>query len=193
MRVETLTGPALTEALDDVAKLRLAVFRDWPYLYEGDITYERRYLEVYEQSDRAVIVAAYDGDWMVGAATAAPLAEHADAFGDAFAGSGVDIDTCFYCGESVLLPRFRGRGVGHTFFDRREAHARDLGYSQMCFASVIRSRDHPLYPSAYRSLESFWEGRGYTRIPGVVSYFAWRDVDHGDETEKPLQFWIRDL
>ncbi|WP_299745685.1 GNAT family N-acetyltransferase [uncultured Tateyamaria sp.] len=193
MRIETLTGPALTEALDDVAKLRLAVFRDWPYLYEGDAAYERRYLEVYEQSDRAVVVAAYDGDWMVGAATAAPLVEHADAFSDAFDGANFNINSCFYCGESVLLPRFRGRGLGHRFFDMREAHARDLGYKSMCFASVLRPPDHPLRPSAYRPLDPFWEGRGYRRMPGVVAHFSWKDVDQGAETEKPLQFWIKDF
>ncbi|WP_299044090.1 GNAT family N-acetyltransferase [uncultured Tateyamaria sp.] len=193
MKVDLLTGPDITDALDDVARLRLAVFRDWPYLYEGDFNYERRYLEVYEQSSRAIIAAVYDGDWMVGAATAAPLSEHADAFFAAFAGTTINIDTCFYCGESVLLPRFRGQGVGHAFFDAREAHAWSLGYTQMCFASVVRPPDHPMRPTAYRSLEPFWEGRGYKRMPGVIAHFSWKDVDQGAETEKPLQFWIKDL
>lgn len=193
MKVLTLTGAALTEALDDVARLRLAVFRDWPYLYDGDFAYERRYLEAYEQSNRAIVIAIYDGDWMVGAATAAPLAEHADAFFDAFAGTTINIDTCFYCGESVLLSRFRGRGIGHRFFDLREEHARTYGYTQICFASVVRPPDHPLRPSAYRSLEPFWEGRGYKRLPGVIAHFPWKDVDQAVETEKPLQFWIKDL
>ncbi|WP_147107443.1 GNAT family N-acetyltransferase [Tateyamaria sp. syn59] len=193
MKVATLTGPDIADALDDLARLRLAVFRDWPYLYEGDFTYERRYLEVYEQSNRAIIVAVYDGDWMVGAATAAPLAEHADAFFDAFAGTDINIDTCFYCGESVLLPRFRGQGYGHAFFDAREEHAQALGYTQMCFAAVVRPPDHPLKPRAYRSLEPFWEGRGYVRMPGVIAHFPWKDVDQAVETEKPLQFWIKDL
>lgn len=193
MRVETLTGAALTEALDDVARLRLAVFRDWPYLYEGDFNYERRYLEVYEQSSRAMIIAVFDGDWMVGASTAAPLSEHADSFADAFAETAINIDTCFYCGESVLLPRFRGRGLGHRFFDEREDYARGTGYAQMCFASVVRPPDHPLRPSAYRSLEPFWKKRGYSRMPGVVAHFAWKDVDQAVETEKPLQFWMKQL
>lgn len=36
-----LTGDTLTSALDDVARLRISVFRDWPYLYDGDLEYER--------------------------------------------------------------------------------------------------------------------------------------------------------
>jgi hypothetical protein len=31
----------LEAALDDLARLRIAVFADWPYLYEGDAAYER--------------------------------------------------------------------------------------------------------------------------------------------------------
>ena len=32
IEVRALTGAALDAALDDVAALRIAVFRDWPYL-----------------------------------------------------------------------------------------------------------------------------------------------------------------
>ena len=65
-------------ALDDLARLRIAVFADWPYLYEGDAAYEARYLSHFAASPGAVVVAARDADGrMVGAATVAPLADHA--------------------------------------------------------------------------------------------------------------------
>jgi len=193
VRIETLTGAALTEALDDVARLRIAVFRDWPYLYDGTQEYERTYLHAYEKSARAIVIAAYDGDWLVGAATGAPMAERASDFFGAFAGTTINIDTMFYCGESVLLPRYRGRGIGHQFFDQREEYARGMGYKEICFASVIRAPDHPLFPPAYRPLDPFWKKRGYARIPGVVAHFSWKDVDQPVETEKALQFWSRTL
>lgn len=193
MRIETLTGAALTEALDDVARLRIAVFRDWPYLYDGSIDYEREYLQAYEQSNRAIVIAVYDGDWLVGASTGAPLSEHADSFFKAFAGTTINIDKTFYCGESVLLPRYRGRGIGTQFFDLREEYARGMGYDHICFASVVRPPDHPLTPTAYRPLDAFWTNRGYGRLPGVVAHFPWKDVDQDVSTDKPLQFWSRDL
>ena len=71
-----LTGEALAAALEDVARLRIRVFRDFPYLYDGDADYERDYLRAY-QSPGAVVVAAMDGDRVVGAATGAPMADHA--------------------------------------------------------------------------------------------------------------------
>ena len=127
MRVEVLTGAALDAALDEVARLRIAVFRDWPYLYDGDLDYERAYLQTYRDSPGAVLVGAFDGDRLVGAATGTPMEDHADDFAAAFAGSGYELATIFYCAESVLLPDYRGRGVGHRFFDLREAHARAMG------------------------------------------------------------------
>ncbi|WP_371054599.1 MULTISPECIES: GNAT family N-acetyltransferase [unclassified Rhodosalinus] len=193
MRVETLTGEALERALDDVARLRIEVFRAFPYLYDGDFDYERRYLEVYRESERAVLVGAFDGDRLVGAATGTPMTDHADDFAAAFEGTGLDLSSLFYCAESVLLPAYRGQGVGHRFFDLREAHARRLGYAKVCFCGVLRPADHPLRPADHAPLDPFWRKRGYAPLPGVVAHFSWKDTDQPEETEKPLQFWMREL
>lgn len=193
MRVEALTGAALDSALDAVARLRITVFADFPYLYDGDLAYERRYLESYRQSPRAVLVGAFDGDRLVGAATGTPLADHADDFAQAFAGSGLGLDKVFYCAESVLLPQWRGRGIGHRFFDLRENHARTLGFSHSAFCAVIRPQDHPRRPADYRPLDDFWRKRGYAPLPGAIAHFSWKDVGEAGETRKPLQFWIRKL
>ena len=193
MEVRVLTGAALDAALDDVARLRITVFRAWPYLYDGDVEYERGYLQVYRNCASAVVVGAFDGDRLVGAATGMPLADHADDFAAAFAGSGIEMAEVFYCAESVLLPECRGQGIGHRFFDEREAHARRLGYDKVAFCGVVRPADHPLRPEGARSLEPFWRGRGYAPLPGVVAHFSWKDIDRQAETDKPLQFWMRRL
>ncbi|NKX37162.1 GNAT family N-acetyltransferase [Rhodobacteraceae bacterium R_SAG4] len=193
LRIETLTGAALAAALDDVARLRIEVFRAWPYLYDGDLAYERDYLQSYRDSAGAVVVGAFDADRLVGAATGTPLADHADDFAAAFAESTLDMADIFYCAESVLLPAYRGQGAGHGFFDAREAHARELGFAKSAFCSVIRPKEHPLHPTGYTPLDPFWRKRGYRPLPGVVAEFAWKDIDQPKGTTKTLQFWLRDL
>ncbi|WP_444464463.1 GNAT family N-acetyltransferase [Rhodobacter capsulatus] len=193
MQTRVLTGPALDAALDDVAALRIAVFRDWPYLYEGSLDYERRYLDSYRSSPGAVVVGAFDGPRLVGAATGTPLEDHAEDFAAPFAPTGLPLDSVFYCAESVLLPAYRGQGLGHAFFDLREAHARALGRRFSAFCAVIRPEDHPLKPKTYRPLDAFWRNRGYAPMPGVIAHFRWTDVGQTGETEKPLQFWGRPL
>ncbi|WP_209505799.1 MULTISPECIES: GNAT family N-acetyltransferase [unclassified Ruegeria] len=191
--VRPLTGAALGAALDDVARLRIRVFHAWPYLYDGDLEYERKYLQSYRDSDKAIVVGAFDGDRLIGASTGAPLTDHADDFAAAFADTGLDLSQIFYCAESVLLPDYRGQGVGHTFFDTREAHARALGFAKCAFCSVQRPTDHPLRPDHYRPLDTFWRARGYEPLPGAIAQFSWKDIGEEGETPKPLQFWIRDL
>ncbi|NVK14398.1 MAG: GNAT family N-acetyltransferase [Rhodobacteraceae bacterium] len=193
IRVEAMTGAALEAALDDVARLRIKVFRAWPYLYDGDPAYEREYLQSYRDSARAVVVGAFDGETLVGASTGAPLADHADDFAAAFEGTGIDLNVVFYCAESVLLPEYRGHGVGHGFFDAREAHARKHGFKTAAFCSVQRPADHPMRPGDYAPLDPFWRKRGYAPLEGAIAHFSWKDVDQPGETSKPLQFWSRDL
>lgn len=191
--VRPLTGAALGAALDDVARLRIRVFHAWPYLYDGDLEYERKYLQSYRDSDKAIVVGAFDGDRLIGASTGAPLTDHADDFAAAFADTGLDLSQIFYCAESVLLPDYRGQGVGHKFFDTREGHARELGFAKCAFCSVQRPTDHPLRPDHYRPLDTFWRARGYKPLPGAIAQFSWKDIGEEGETLKPLQFWIRDL
>ena len=194
LRVENLTGAAVRAAIPELARLRVAVFRDWPYLYDGTLNYETAYLRRFASSNDAVVVAAYDGDTVVGAATGAPLADHAEAFGKTFTDRGSDILSIFYCGESVLLPDYRGRGLGHAFFDGREAHARVLGrFTHITFCGVVRPDDHPLKPGSYRPLDAFWTKRGYAKVEGLTGSFAWKDIDQDEETPKRMQFWMKAL
>ncbi len=190
--VRALTGAALDSALDDVAALRIAVFRDWPYLYDGDLAYERDYLRAYA-APGAVVVGAFDGARLVGAATGAPMEDHAADFAAAFAQRPEPLNQIFYCAESVLLPAYRGHGLGHAFFDEREAQARRLGRRWSAFCSVIRPDDHPARPPDYRPLDGFWRKRGYAPLPGAVAQFRWKDIGDVDQTAKPLQFWMRAL
>lgn len=193
MRVAALTGDDLTSAVGQVAQLRIDVFRDWPYLYDGDLAYEQAYLAPFAGSKDAILVGAFDGAELVGASTGAPLQDHASDFAAAFAATDLDLADVFYCAESVLRPAYRGQGIGHQFFDLREAHARALGFTYAAFCGVIRSRDHPQRPESYRPLDAFWRGRGYQPMDGVVAEFSWKDIGDRGETLKPLQFWMRKL
>ncbi len=193
LKVATLEGAALQSALPGLAQLRIDVFRAYPYLYDGDVDYERRYVEKFSQATGAVIVGAFDGAKLVGAATGAPMIGQMDQWADPFRERGYDLEKLFYCGESVLLPAYRGHGVGHAFFDHREAQARRLGATHSCFCGVVRPQNHPLRPVDFRPLDAFWRKRGYTPLDGVQAVFDWKE--HGDAQETPhtLQFWIRPL
>ncbi len=191
--VRALRGPDLEAALDQVAQLRITVFRDWPYLYDGTLDYERQYLATYRDNPGALLVGAFHDGTLVGASTSTPMEDHAPEFAAPFQALGIPLEKILYGAESVLLRPYRGIGLGHRFIDLREDHARRLGRSHVAFCSVVRPEDHPARPAAYRGNDAFWRGRGYEPLPGVVAQFSWKDLGDSAETLKPLQFWMRAL
>lgn len=197
LAIEALSGPALMPVLPELARLRIEVFRDFPYLYDGTVEYEEAYLKKFAAAAGAVCVVARDperGGAIIGASTGGPLMSVDPGFAAPFKAKGYDPAAVFYCSESVLQKGYRGRGLGHAFFDQREAHAKKLGgFKHVAFAAVVRPADHPLRPSDYQPLDAFWMKRGYRRADGIVGSYAWKDIDQPDETSKDMQFWIREL
>ncbi|MEJ2592456.1 MAG: GNAT family N-acetyltransferase [Candidatus Thiodiazotropha sp.] len=194
LRIERLSGDALLQYLPELARLRITVFRDFPYLYDGDMAYEERYLQTYIKAKDSVIVLAWDGDRIVGASTAIPLREETPEVQAPFLAAGYAIDEIFYCGESVLLPEYRGQGAGVAFFEHREAHARACGdYKSICFCAVQRAENHPARPAAYVPLDRFWRKRGYAVQPQLQTEFRWKELGEAAESPKTMRFWMKSL
>lgn len=200
--VSAHSGAEANSLLPELAQLRIAVFREWPYLYAGDLAYEQEYLSVYGQSAGSVFVIARDADSnrVVGCATGMPLNDEADSFKRPFVELGVDPATIFYFAESVLLPAYRGLGIGHQFFDHREAQARACsGVSHTAFCAVDRHSDDPRRPPEARDLAPFWRKRGYQRAAHLHAELEWPEIDEGDPTsagdsiKHRLTFWTRPL
>lgn len=192
IEIVRISGNAVTPHLAEVAALRIRVFREFPYLYDGSETYERDYLEVYAESDRSVIVLAIDDGKIMGASTGLPLTDADEAFRKPFEAAGIDPDTVFYFGESVLEKSRRGQGIGNRFFDERETHALEHGFSVTAFCAVERDPDHPLRPENHRPNDSLWTKRGYTKTPEMKAGLAWKQID-SNESEVPntLVFWMK--
>ena len=178
------TGADVTRYLDAIAALRIAIFREPPYRYAGDLAYEKTYLASYATPE-ALVVIARDGERIVGASTALPLRAHGDDVVPPLVAAGYDPDRVYYFGESVLEPAYRGRGLGARFFVEREARARELGYPTAAFCAVERP-DH-------RGAYALWTRAGFTRRGDIVGAFRWRDVGAAEETAKTMVFWTKEL
>ena len=193
--VRRVGGAALGPWLEDVARLRIAVFRDWPYLYDGDLAYEREYLDAYAKSADSVFVLAFDGDRVVGAATGLPLADDSDRVPAPVARRRA------IGGRGVLLRRIgaaaRVPGAGHrpSLLRRARGACAVAGSLRAAPRSVrwIAPHDDPRRPAGHRGNEAFWSKRGYVRQPGLTVRLAWRELGEASPSEKPLTFWTRPL
>lgn len=189
---EAVTGPGIEPWLEAAAELRIQVFREFPYLYDGNMAYERDYLGQFARAPGSVLVLARDKDQVIGCATAMPMAAADPEFRQPFVDHNMALADIFYFGESVLDRQYRGQGIGHRFFDEREAHARRHGATTTTFCAVQRPANHPLRPADYRPLDPFWQKRGYTRRDDLTTAFSWKDVDQPGETRKTMVFWLKE-
>lgn len=109
IQLRTFTGEQAKPFIPELARLRITVFRDYPYLYDGSMGYEKEYLQTYMRSSESI------------------------------------------------------------------------------------PDDHPLKPANYTSLESFWQRRGFKKAHDMACNMSWKDLDQPNETDKQLQFWMKNL
>jgi GNAT superfamily N-acetyltransferase len=202
IRIEVKRGAELQSVIPAVVRLRTEVFRDWPYLYDGDPVYEKRNLGTYTasplatntESPRAAVVVALANEAIVGASIGVPLVDESDNVKAPFVARGWDPARFFYYGEFMLRREFRGRGIGAVLFAALEAHAKAVSdCDPAVLATVVRLPDHPASPPGYMPIDGLWAGRGFTRRPDLVCRLAWKEVGTDRESEHELVFWMKSL
>ena len=192
--VQRCAATAAQPYIRDLARLRIEVFREFPYLYDGGYDYERNYLNTYLDAPDSVIVIAFDGTRVIGASTGLPMSAETDNVKKPFVENRYDPEQIFYFGESVLQREYRGRGLGVRFFEQREAHAQALGRFKLAtFCAVQRPEGHPRRPADYVPLDRFWNKRGYQEHPELNTTFSWRDLDEASASPKPMVFWVKHI
>lgn len=200
LAIKVVTGNDMVSHLQAIARLRILVFRSYPYLYDGDMAYEKKYLATYASKPGAMTVLALDKNRMVvGASTALPLEDETEEVRAPFLEKGIAPEEVLYFGESVLESSYRGMGIGVRFFKEREKYARTLStrrhkpFRYLAFCAVERRPDHPLKPTGYTPLDLFWKKRGFKKHPDMQTTFSWRDIGEPNETKKKMLFWLKEL
>lgn len=188
-------GEEIETYFNDISRIRVTVFREWPYIYEGSVDYERQYLQNYFDNERSLCILCFHENQVIGISTLMPLeGEHED-LKKPLREAGYDITKIFYYSESCLLKAFRGRGTYAEFFKRREEHVKyfSTDYESVCFCSVVRPDQHPLKPQDYRPLYESWRKYGFEKVENLQMSFLWQDLDQTTETRKFLDVWMKSL
>lgn len=193
LRVQTMAATEILPYLTDLARLRVEIFCDYPYLYDGDEADNHRYLESYAKSPDSFVVLAFDEDKVVGAATAIPMNQAAEEVQYPFRSQSFALEKVIYFGEFILQKPYRGQGVGVKFIESLEAVAKARGFSHATLCTVERPLIHPGRPLDYVSLDKFWYKRGYQKRAELFTAFSWKEINEAAASEKPMIFWIKRL
>lgn len=186
-------GPNTRRYFDDIAHLRITIFKEYPYLYLGTLVYEREYLEAYAESPRSFVLIVEHEGRIVGASTGLPMSDTEESIQGPMRQHGYNPETIYYSGETLLLPGYREHGLGKLIFAQVEQYAQQIGVEWVSFLTVIRPPDHPLRPVNYREPDSLWLSNGCQKLAGLTTTMRWRDIDQKDETDHQLQYWLKKI
>ena len=87
MEVNLYTGAEIGAFIEPLGRYLIEIFREFPYLYDGDMDYERHYLSRYLQSDESFLLLGQDASGIACACTGIPLQHETDAFADPSTGN----------------------------------------------------------------------------------------------------------
>lgn len=192
LSLESLQGFEAKKLLGPLASLRIEIFRDFPYLYEGSLDYEKKYLDRYFSSSKSLVVVLRDKENVVGVSTAIHLLEEEAMIREPVSKI-YDPKHFVYFGESLLRKSYRGLGYGKKFFEIRENFARSLNAKWAGFCAVIRDADDPRKDTDYKSPEFLWTKLGYKKVPQLTTQISWKESGETTESPKKLQFWTNSL
>lgn len=188
-----LTGSNIESCLDALAALRLEIFREYPYLYEGLREDELCYLKSYVAAPDACVILSQESGTIEGAVTGMPLIHEDAQMLSGFTENSLDVEGFYYVGELLLYQAFRNRGLGSKLLGQMEAHIRSLGkYCKLTCATLERPDDHPARPLEYTPITRFLAHSGFVMLPGVTTQFPWRETD-GVKREHLMHFWVKEL
>lgn len=194
IKIVSFTGSEVGRLIPQIARLRIEVFSEYPFLYIGDYDYEMRYLKKFLKMKDAIVVTAFDKDQLIGISTGSPFIYEAETLKKVFIKAHRDPHDYFCFGESVLRKSYRGLGIGKAFFHEREAHVKELGhYKQICFYTITRPKNDPKRPPDYHPLAPFWKRLGYVEHPELVGTISYQQIDEVEESPKDMVFWIKEL
>jgi GNAT superfamily N-acetyltransferase len=193
MEIEKFQGQEIEPVIEQAATIFMEIFREYPYLYGGDLKFELEYLQNYLKEPNSAMFIAYDGETAVGASTCIPLEAEDEQFYKPIVDAGYNINEILYLGESAVYPAYRGMGLGVQFFKLRENHAHQLSTrDKTLFCRVLREHNHPAQPRDYQPLDQFWRKRGYYPLDLYTSY-PWQDIGDNHQTHKVMGYWIKQL
>ena len=176
--VKLLKGKEARQYFNDLASFRLEYFREYPYLYEGSLEYEKKYLESYFNNENSILLVALDNNKIIALSTAIPLLSEyniLEGVKETFSNMCLKLEDFYYFGEIIVLPEYRKKGIASLLYNKQEEYAKTLGYRGVCLLVVLREQDHVLKPIDYEDSDQIWIHLGY-RKTSAYSYFEWPTI-----------------
>jgi len=191
-------GLGIQGFVDYIAELRISTFKEFPYLYKGDILCEKKYIEEYIKDARSMLSLIYVNKELAGFLTGMPLSCSADVIshsGTIFRNKGIDPSIYYYYGEMIVLPNFRNLRLPSILFASLDREVKNMLFTYTCFLTVVRDDDHPMRPDNYKDTSHIWYREGYKKM-NITTEFNWPQIQSDGsvkEESSVLEYWSKKL
>lgn len=198
IQFERLYGSEAKTCMDILASFRIQYFREFPYLYEGNMDYELIYLDGFFSNPEACLIIGREFEQPIVVSTSIPLLSDYEIVKSAeniFAADGLRASEFMYFGEIIIVPQHRGQGLTKRIFAQQEETALKNGYTSTCYLAVDREEEHPMWPDGYKNPAVIWNRLGY-RKTNMVTDFNWPTIQlagGAEDKPNPMRFWVKEL
>ena len=190
-KLRIFQGIQIKPHIETIAQMRIKYFREFPYMYEGSMDYERTYLDGFSKEKDSLLVMAYDGDNLCGFVTGMPLETEASILESL--DTATDLETNYYLSEFIVEELYRGKGLSRLLDEAIENKALSLGYSGFSILTVKRADIDPRRPEMYRGTDAVWEKLGFIKTETSI-LFSWPTIlENGsvEDIENLMDFWLK--
>jgi GNAT superfamily N-acetyltransferase len=198
LEVQSYIGADSSEYIELVSELRINTFKEFPYLYSGNLAYEKEYMQGYTADVQAMITLARVDNRLAGIATGIPLVSDSDIVKDAnlaFTQNNLDSSQYYYYGEIIVLPEYQKQYIAKQLLSVQDEIIKAWDYRYSCLLTVIREDNHPQRPALYLSSDRAWERLGYIKM-NLQSHYHWPTIMSDASVREcvhPMQFWKKVL
>jgi len=192
-QIVEFTDEKISQFLPSISRLRIEIFSDYPYLYDGDEESERKYLKKFHEMKDSLMIGSFDRGNLIGGSTGYPLVYESESLTRSFLEHGRALEDFFCIGEILLKKEYRNQGLGSRMCSEIERFAKNKGFPNLCFFEIDRGKDDSKRPEGYRKLDPFWEGHGYRKHPELSGLISYKEKGESSESPKKMVFWIKKL
>lgn len=102
IRIEVFSGPEAKKYIEEIAQMRIILFKEFPYLYQGTIADEEKYLETYFNSPDATIILIFNNEKVVGLSSSIPLTRESAEIQQPFLQQNFALHQYLYWGSTII-------------------------------------------------------------------------------------------
>jgi GNAT superfamily N-acetyltransferase len=194
IKVETFHGKEISSHTQQIINLCNMIYREYPYLYNGDDADYTSYLESLSQLNDAIICLAFDDKKAVGLAIGIPMSETRDVYKPPLIKQGYDLNSVFYLGEFGLKPEYRGQGIEEAMYRKIEDFAKKSGkFNTLCLWEIDNSSNSQQQPLGYIPRDDFWKNLNFVRHQDLNFVLFWQNINDNHETPHLAVYSIKKL